>query len=66
VLRVKGFVRIAGKPARLVVQAAGPRIETYFDRPWRAGDGDAGQLVVIGLTGLDRSAIRAALGGNGA
>jgi cobalamin biosynthesis protein CobW len=66
VLRVKGFIRVAGKPARLVVQAAGPRIETYFDRPWRASDGDAGQLVVIGLKGLDHDAVRTIASGGGA
>jgi cobalamin biosynthesis protein CobW len=59
VLRVKGFLRVAGRPARLVVQAAGPRIETYFDRPWRAADGDVGRLVVIGLKGLDERVVRA-------
>jgi cobalamin biosynthesis protein CobW len=61
VLRLKGFVAVAGKPLRLAVQAAGPRVETYFDRPW----GDAtrrGRLVVIGEAGLDRAGIEAALG----
>ena len=66
VLRVKGFVRVAGKPARLVVQAAGPRIETWFDRPWRASDGDEGRLVVIGLKGIDHAAIREMAGSVGA
>lgn len=66
VLRVKGFVRVAGKSARLVVQAAGPRVETYFDRPWRAADGDNGQLVVIGLKGLDHAAIRSLIAGTAA
>lgn len=60
ILRLKGFVAVAGKPLRLAVQAAGPRIETYFDRPW--GDAPrAGRLVVIGEAGLDRSGIEAAL-----
>src|SRR5690606_10852767 len=31
-LRVKGFVAIAGKPMRLVLQAAGPRIQHHYDR----------------------------------
>ncbi len=63
ILRLKGFLALAGSPSRLVVQAVGPRIETYFDRPWASGERRAGALVVIGLTGLDRPAIAAALGG---
>ena len=61
VLRIKGFARVAGKPMRLVVQAAGPRVSHYFDRPWRAGETPATRLVVIGLNGLDRAAVEAAL-----
>lgn len=57
ILRLKGVVAVAGKPARLVVQAVGPRIETYFDRPWRAGEAQASALVVIGEIGLDKAAI---------
>ncbi|MEO0904058.1 MAG: cobalamin biosynthesis protein CobW [Pseudomonadota bacterium] len=60
ILRLKGFVAIAGKPMRLTLQAVGPRIDTYFDQPF----GDAPRetrLVVIGETGLDHAAITAAL-----
>jgi cobalamin biosynthesis protein CobW len=60
ILRLKGFVAVAGKPMRLVVQAVGPRIETYFDRPF-GKDVRATRLVVIGEAGLDRPAIEAAL-----
>jgi cobalamin biosynthesis protein CobW len=63
ILRLKGFLALAGSPSRLVVQAVGPRIETYFDRPWTPGEARAGALVVIGQTGLDRPAIAAALAG---
>jgi cobalamin biosynthesis protein CobW len=63
ILRLKGFLALAGSPSRLVVQAVGPRVETYFDRPWTPGEARAGALVVIGLTGLDRQAIAAALAG---
>jgi cobalamin biosynthesis protein CobW len=63
ILRLKGFLALAGSPSRLVVQAVGPRVETYFDRPWGAGEPRDGALVVIGLTGLDRQAIAAALTG---
>jgi cobalamin biosynthesis protein CobW len=33
ILRLKGFVAVAGKPLRLPSKPRGPRIETYFDRP---------------------------------
>ncbi|MEM1307626.1 MAG: cobalamin biosynthesis protein CobW [Pseudomonadota bacterium] len=63
VLRIKGFVPIDGKPMRLVVQAVGPRVTTHFDRPWRDNDNRNGELVVIGLAGLDKAAITAAIRG---
>jgi cobalamin biosynthesis protein CobW len=61
VLRMKGFVEVAGKPMRLLVQGVGPRFSHQFDRPWRAGEERAGRLVVIGRKGFDRAAIEAAL-----
>jgi cobalamin biosynthesis protein CobW len=61
VLRMKGFVEVAGKPMRLLVQGVGARFSHHFDRPWRAGEERAGRLVVIGQKGFDRAAIRAAL-----
>jgi cobalamin biosynthesis protein CobW len=57
VLRAKGFVEIAGKPMRLLVQAVGPRVNHYYDRAWTAGDDRRSRLVVIGLKGLNRPAI---------
>ena len=57
ILRLKGVVAVAGKPARLIVQAVGPRIQTYFDRPWREGEARASSLVVIGEKGIDQAAI---------
>jgi cobalamin biosynthesis protein CobW len=61
ILRVKGFVPVDGKPMRLVVQGVGARVQHYFDRPWTADEARIGQLVVIGLKGLDRPAITAAV-----
>lgn len=61
ILRVKGFVDIAGKPMRLLVQGVGSRIQHQFDRPWKAGEARLGRLVVIGEKGFDKDAIRAAL-----
>ncbi|MCG6857552.1 MAG: cobalamin biosynthesis protein CobW [Salaquimonas sp.] len=57
VLRLKGFVEVTNKPMRLLVQAVGNRIDTYFDREWREGEARGSQLVVIGLAGLDKAAI---------
>jgi cobalamin biosynthesis protein CobW len=62
VLRVKGFAAVAGKPLRLLVQAVGPRVTHQYDRPWTASEPRQGQLVVIGLKGLDRAAVTRALG----
>ncbi|MBY6240510.1 cobalamin biosynthesis protein CobW [Methylosinus sp. Sm6] len=61
VLRLKGVVAVGGKSARLIVQAVGPRIETYYDRRWRDDEPRASRLVVIGEKGLARAEIEAAL-----
>jgi cobalamin biosynthesis protein CobW len=61
VLRMKGFVEVAGKPMRLLVQGIGARFSHHFDRPWRTDEERAGRLVVIGQKGFDRAAIQAAL-----
>src|SRR5947207_86817 len=62
VLRVKGFLEVPGRDRRQVVQAVGERIEQHFDRAWLPGESRASRLVVIGRKGIDRAAIRAALG----
>jgi cobalamin biosynthesis protein CobW len=61
ILRLKGFVAVDGKPARLLIQAVGPRVAHWFDRPWRPGEDRRSSLVVIGLKGIDRSAVTRAL-----
>ncbi len=61
ILRVKGFVALQGKAMRFVVQAVGPRVNGYFDRPWGKEETRRSALVVIGETGLDEAAIRLAL-----
>ncbi|MFN3250262.1 cobalamin biosynthesis protein CobW [Roseibium album] len=58
VLRIKGAVRIEGKSAPAMVQAVGPRVETWF----AAGAESSGRLVVIGLKGFDLEAVSALLG----
>ena len=57
ILRVKGFASVAGSNARLLVQAVGPRLNSYFDRPWNAGEAKRTQLVVIGEKLMDQAAI---------
>lgn len=61
ILRVKGFLSVAGRPARMVVQAVGPRIQHHFDRAWLSDEVRQSRLVVIGQRGLDRVAIEQAL-----
>lgn len=61
VLRLKGFAAIEGAPARLAIQAVGPRLTAYFDRPWAEGEVRETALVVIGESPLDRAAITASL-----
>jgi len=63
VLRVKGFAAVAGKPMRLLIQAVGPRVSHYYDRPWGQTEDRQGSVVVIGLKGLDRDAVMKSLAG---
>ena len=62
-LRMKGFLDVAGKRRRLVLQAVGSRVDRHFDRDWRAGEMRESRLVVIGLSPLDRAAVEAAIKG---
>jgi len=61
ILRLKGFLDVPNKAFRHVIQAVGPRIEQYFDRPWGAEEQRLSRLVVIGRKGLERAPIAAAL-----
>jgi cobalamin biosynthesis protein CobW len=61
VLRLKGFAAIPGATARLAIQAVGPRVTAYFDRPWKQGEKRETALVVIGQSPLDRAAITQSL-----
>jgi cobalamin biosynthesis protein CobW len=63
ILRLKGFAALKDTPARLLIQAVGPRLNTYFDRPWTDSETRTTSLVVIGLKGMDEAAIKAALKG---
>jgi cobalamin biosynthesis protein CobW len=61
ILRVKGYVAVAGKPMRLLVQAVGERVSAQFDRPF--GDKPrASRLVIIAEHDhVDEAAIRQVL-----
>lgn len=61
ILRLKGFCAVPGKPMRLVVQAVGQRVETYYDRAWAPGETPSTRLVVIGLHDLDQAGIKTAV-----
>lgn len=60
ILRLKGFAAVTGKPMRLTLQAVGPRIDSYYDRPFDNETRET-RIVVIGQAGLDRGAIDAAV-----
>ena len=61
VLRAKGYLAVAGKPMRLLLQAVGERVRHQFDRPWGALPRQS-RLVLIGEQGdIDEAAIRAGL-----
>jgi cobalamin biosynthesis protein CobW len=63
VLRLKGFAAVPGSPMRLAIQAVGPRLTAYFDRPWAPGEARQTALVVIGESPLPRDAITESLTG---
>jgi cobalamin biosynthesis protein CobW len=63
ILRLKGFAAVEDSPARLLIQAVGPRLSSYFDRAWNTGEIQRTQLVVIGEKTMDQAAITAALTG---
>jgi cobalamin biosynthesis protein CobW len=66
VLRAKGYLAVAGKPMRLLVQGVGGRVRWQFDRPWGA-EPRRGQLVVIGEHDrLDRAAVEAGVAADAA
>ncbi|ETR76259.1 CobW [Afipia sp. P52-10] len=58
ILRIKGHTRVKDKPASVVVQAVGDRVELSFARPdVRTSE----HLVVIGLKGFDHKAVQQTL-----
>jgi cobalamin biosynthesis protein CobW len=61
VLRLKGWAALPGSDARLAIQAVGPRVNAWFDRPWKPGEARETALVVIGESPLDHAAITQSL-----
>lgn len=55
ILRIKGFAAVKDRPMRLVIQAVGSRVSSYFDNPLREEQGT--RLVVIGFAGMDQTGI---------
>jgi len=48
IYRVKGFVNVANKPMRMVLQGVGDRVETFYDRLWHNDEMRETRLVLIG------------------
>jgi cobalamin biosynthesis protein CobW len=48
IYRVKGFVNVANKPMRLVLQGVGNRFDTFYDRLWQENEPRQTRLVLIG------------------
>jgi cobalamin biosynthesis protein CobW len=62
VLRAKGYVAVAGKPMRLLLQSVGERVRHQFDVPWGTRPRRS-KLVLIGeQDDIDEAAIKAGLG----
>ncbi|HEX9858833.1 MAG TPA: GTP-binding protein, partial [Paracoccaceae bacterium] len=62
ILRVKGYVAVAGKPMRLLVQAVGQRVRAQYDRPWGETPRQTRLVVIAEHHDIDEPAIRAVLG----
>jgi cobalamin biosynthesis protein CobW len=48
IYRVKGFVNVANKPMRLVMQGVGSRFDSFYDRKWSTDEARQTRLVFIG------------------
>ena len=61
ILRVKGYVAVAGKPMRMLVQAVGARVRVQYDRPWGTDARQTRLVVIAEHHHVDAAAIRAVL-----
>jgi cobalamin biosynthesis protein CobW len=48
IYRIKGFVNVANKPMRMVLQGVGDRFDSFYDRPWKVDELRQTKLVFIG------------------
>jgi cobalamin biosynthesis protein CobW len=62
VLRAKGYIAVAGKPMRLLIQAVGERIRTGYDQAWGVLPRASRLVVIAERAHFDEAAIRAELG----
>ena len=56
-LRIKGFAAVSNRPMRLVVQAVGSRVTTYFDSNPIAIEPRGTRLIVIGQSGVNQNEV---------
>lgn len=57
ILRTKGKVHVEGKPGPVMIQAVGPRVQTWFGSPEDSVEG----IVVIGLHDFDKEMVESLL-----
>jgi cobalamin biosynthesis protein CobW len=62
ILRAKGYLAVAGKPMRLLVQSVGARVQHHFDQPWGDRPRRSRLVLIAERADIDESAIKAGLG----
>ena len=60
IYRIKGFVNVANKPMRMVLQGVGNRFDSFYDRFWSENEPRQTRLVLIGRE-LDRAQVEQAI-----
>ena len=60
IYRIKGFVNVANKPMRMVLQGVGNRFESFYDRLWSEHEPRQTRLVFIGRE-LNRAQVEQAI-----
>jgi cobalamin biosynthesis protein CobW len=60
IYRIKGFVNVANKPMRMVLQGVGDRFDFFYDRPWKPKEPRQTRLIAIGNR-LNQEQITAAI-----
>lgn len=61
ILRVKGFLHHPRASRREVLQAVGPRIQRYYDRPWHENEVPSSELILIAEVKVDLEAAKTLL-----